>query len=120
MPYDTAIGGNKSGGTGNTGTGNGRSGAGKQMTIDESSEIASVWVLQGKKLVQNRIRTGLNDNTKIEVLKGLSANDLVVTDASGGSITGGGAAGGGAAASPFMPQRRAGGGAGAGGRGGGR
>jgi HlyD family secretion protein len=64
-----------------------------------------VWLLQGKKLVQKRIETGLNDNTQVEVLSGLTANDIVVTGFSGGPA---GGAGSKAATSPFMPTRRSG------------
>ena len=37
-----------------------------------TKQRASVWVLQGKKLVQKRIEIGLNDNTQVEVLSGLT------------------------------------------------
>jgi len=77
-------------------------------------QTAYVWVLQGKKIVQTRIKTGLNDNTQVEVLSGLTVNDLVITGSTGGklSASGGAAAGG----SPFMPARRGGGGGGGRGR----
>jgi len=79
-----------------------------------TKQRASVWVLQGKKLVQKRIEIGLNDNTHVEVLKGLTADDLVATGITGGpngtvATTPGG--------SPFLPQRRGGGGGGGGGGG---
>jgi HlyD family secretion protein len=64
-----------------------------------------VWLLQGKKLVQKKIKTGLNDNTQVQVLEGLTANDIVVTGAQSAA-----AGTPNAAASPFMPQRRGGGG----------
>lgn len=75
-------------------------------------QTSYVWLLKGKQIVQTRIKTGLNDNTQVEVLSGLTANDVVITGATGGKIsaTGATAAGG----SPFMPQRRAGGGGGGG------
>lgn len=63
-----------------------------------------VWVLDGQKLIQRKIKTGLNDNTKVEVLEGLNENDIVVTGMDGGT-TGAAPA---AATSPFMPQRRGG------------
>jgi len=78
---------------------------------------ATVWLLQGKKLVQKRITIGLNDNTHVEVLSGLTANDLVVSGFTGGPAGKLGATTPGA--SPFLPARRGGGG-GAGGGGGGR
>jgi HlyD family secretion protein len=72
-----------------------------------TKQRASVWLLQGKKLIQTRITIGLNDNTNVEVLSGLTANDLVITDVTGGA-TGKSAATKGA--SPFLPTRRGGGG----------
>jgi len=77
------------------------------------SQTSIVWVLQGKKLIEKRIKTGLNDNTQVEVLSGLTDSDMVVT---GMPIIAGAPApeGSGQAGSPFMPQRRR------GGRGGGR
>ncbi len=44
-----------------------------------------VWVLRGDTLQQMRIRTGLNDNTHLEVLHGLSVNDQVITGMDGGA-----------------------------------
>jgi HlyD family secretion protein len=70
------------------------------------AEPSFVWLLQGQKLVQKRIKTGLNDNTHVEVLSGLNENDVVVTGVEA-TATGAQPA---AAASPFMPQRRGGGG----------
>lgn len=70
-------------------------------------QTAMVWILDGKKLIEKRIKIGLNDNTQVEVLSGLSADDLVVTGtntpAVAGTVTAGKPAAG---ASPFMPQRR--------------
>lgn len=63
-----------------------------------------VWILDGQKLIQRRIKTGLNDNTKVEVLEGLNENDIVVTGMDGGTSGGSPAA----ATSPFMPQRKGG------------
>ncbi len=65
-----------------------------------------VWVLQDNKLIQKRIKTGLNDNTHVQVLKGLTENDVVVTGTE--NVVKGAPAP--AASSPFMPQRRGGGG----------
>jgi HlyD family secretion protein len=69
-------------------------------------EPSFVWVLQGQKLVQKRIKIGLNDNTHVQVLEGLTENDVVVTSMEGGAS---GTAPAAAATSPFMPQRRGGG-----------
>ena len=69
-----------------------------------AKQKASVWVLEGKKLVQKRIEIGLNDNTHVEVLSGLTADELVATGITGGAngSSGSTAPGG----SPFLPQRR--------------
>jgi HlyD family secretion protein len=68
-----------------------------------TKQHASVWVLDGKKLVQKRIEIGLNDNTHVEVLKGLAATDMVATGITGGAN---GAVASVPGASPFLPQRR--------------
>jgi HlyD family secretion protein len=84
-------------------------------TSGVTKQRASVWVLQGKKLVQKRIEIGLNDNTHVEVLKGLAVTDMVATGITGGPN---GIATTTPGASPFLPQRRpGGGGGGTGGRG---
>ncbi len=77
-------------------------------TSGVNKQKALVWLLQGKKLVQKRIEIGLNDNTHVEVLSGLTADDMVITGITGGangtvaaSSTGG---------SPFLPKRPSGGG----------
>ncbi|RFS24092.1 efflux RND transporter periplasmic adaptor subunit [Chitinophaga silvatica] len=60
-----------------------------------------VWVLKGDTLVQRHIRTGLNDNTHIEVLKGLTTDDIVVL---GVNAPGTPVATGSSGSSPFMPR----------------
>lgn len=75
-----------------------------------TKQTAFVWILDGKKLSRKKIQTGLNDNTQVEVLGGLTANDAVVTGITGGAV--GTASATKAGASPFMPQRRGGGGKG--------
>jgi len=60
----------------------------------------TVWVVEGSRIVQKRIKTGLNNNTHVEVLSGLTPNDVIAT----GTETQATAAQG-AAASPFLPQR---------------
>jgi HlyD family secretion protein len=65
-----------------------------------------VWVLTGDSLVEKIIRTGLNDDTHVQVTDGLSLQDNVVS----GSIQAGGkqaAAVTAAPRSPFMPTRPA-------------
>nr|WP_068888320.1 efflux RND transporter periplasmic adaptor subunit [Pedobacter panaciterrae] len=64
-----------------------------------------VWVLEGSKLIQKKIKIGLDDNTHVQVLSGLSENDVVVT----GTETKKAAAAQAAASSPFMPKRPGGG-----------
>jgi HlyD family secretion protein len=73
-----------------------------QVGETEKMEPSFVWVLQGKKLIQKRIKTGLNDNTHVEVLEGLNENDVVISGMDGGSAGTPAAA---AASSPFMPKR---------------
>lgn len=77
-------------------------------TTGDAKTKALVWLLQGKKLVQKRIEIGLNDNTNVEVLSGLTADDLVVTDISAG--TGSSASAAASSGSPFLPKRAPGGG----------
>lgn len=81
------------------------SGAKKPSEESIKREPSYVWVLQDNKLIQKRIKTGLNDNTHVQVLKGLTENEVVVTGTE--TVTTKTPA---AAASPFMPQRRGGGG----------
>jgi HlyD family secretion protein len=78
--------------------------------------IAFVWIREGDSLIEKKIKTGLNDDTHVQVLSGLDPDDDVITGVE--AETKGGAAAGGAVRSPFMPARRGGGGGG-GGRGGG-
>jgi HlyD family secretion protein len=79
-----------------------------------SKQRALIWILQGKKLVQTRITIGLNDNTHVEVLSGLTANDMVATGITGGAA--GSTASTTPGASPFLPTRRPNGGGAGGGR----
>jgi HlyD family secretion protein len=90
-------------------TGKADTGAKKPSEESAKREPSYVWVLQDNKLVQKRIKTGLNDNTHVQVLKGLTENEVVVTGTE--TVTTKTPA---AAASPFMPQRRGGGGGGRG------
>lgn len=72
-----------------------------------TKQTAFVWLLQGKKITRKKIQTGLNDNTQVEVLGGLTTDDVVVTGVTGGNAGAQTAAKPGG--SPFMPQRRGGG-----------
>ena len=68
----------------------------------QASEIAHVWVLvDSTKLVQKKIRTGLNNDTQVQILDGLTTSDIVVTGVE--QVVAG--KGGPAAKSPFMPAR---------------
>jgi len=62
----------------------------------------SVWVVEGNKILQKRIKTGLNNNTHVEVLSGLTSNDVIAT----GTQTQVAAVQE-AASSPFLPKRPA-------------
>lgn len=73
-------------------------------------QTSFVWVLKGNEIVRTKIKTGLNDNTQVEVLSGLSADDVVITGATGGKLDKASGGSGGTGGSPFMPQRRGGGG----------
>ena len=74
----------------------------KDSSRVQATEIAHVWVLvDSTKLVQKKIRTGLNNDTQVQVLDGLSPSDVVVTGVEQ-AATGKGSP---AAKSPFMPQR---------------
>jgi len=68
----------------------------------QASEVAHVWVLEDStRLVQKRIRTGINNDTQVEVLRGLTPSDVVVTGVE--QVVA--AKGSPAAKSPFMPAR---------------
>lgn len=63
-----------------------------------------VWVRRGDTLLQKQVVIGLNDNTRAEVLSGLSPDEDVITGMQ--EVTDKKAAASGGQASPFMPQRR--------------
>jgi HlyD family secretion protein len=95
---------------------------GQEVDTSSRAQRASVWVKVGDSLIEKRIRIGLNDDTHVQVLKGLSIDEDVIT---GEEIpVKGTAASAAPAQSPFMPARRGGGGgtrpAGGGGGGAGR
>ncbi|MBS1566385.1 MAG: efflux RND transporter periplasmic adaptor subunit, partial [Bacteroidetes bacterium] len=81
----------------------------KQYTLisDTSRHLrhgfAHVWVKDGDTLIQKKIKTGINDNTHVEVLDGLGENEIVITGAE--QVTDKKAAANTNQASPFMPQR---------------
>lgn len=65
-----------------------------------------VWIKEGNKLVQRKIKIGINDNTHVEVLEGLSIRDSIITNSI--QVSSREAKNSGDAASPFMPKRPAG------------
>lgn len=67
-------------------------------------ERAFVWVKKDSTLSRRMIMTGLSDGSNVQVLSGLSLDDVIVT----GMLQAGmpAAQGSGSARSPFMPQRR--------------
>jgi len=73
----------------------------KEANETVKTEATFVWVVKGQKMVQKEIKTGLNDNTHVEVLSGLTENDLVVTSVE--AVAAGSPEA--AASSPFMPKR---------------
>jgi HlyD family secretion protein len=73
----------------------------KDSTAAANYEVAYVWLVQDKKLVQRRIKTGLNNSINVQVISGLTPTDVVAT----GTIAGGEKAAENAR-SPFMPTRR--------------
>ncbi len=67
------------------------------------ADEAYVWVQKSpKELVQKKIKTGINDNTHVEVLSGLAAADVVIT---GSQNMGKSQAAAQGQSSPFMPKR---------------
>lgn len=72
----------------------------KGPTETVKTDATYVWVVQEHKLIQKKIKIGLNDNTHVQVLEGLTATDIVATGSE--TVTKETQA---AAASPFMPQR---------------
>ena len=71
---------------------------------DTTAKPALVWIRQGDTLMQKRIFIGLNDDTQVQVVHGLSADDEVVINVE--QPNGKTAKGSDATRSPFMPQRR--------------
>ena len=75
----------------------------KDSSRIKASQSARVWVLvDSTKLVEKKIRTGLNNDTQVQVVEGLTPNDVVVNGVelpqTGSKTTQ-------AAKSPFMPAR---------------
>ena len=95
-----------------TGKDSSRRGDSTGKTIQKTSREV-VWVKKDSTISRRVIQTGLNDNANVQVLSGLSENDVVV---SGVEQAGAKEATSTSARSPFMPARRGGGGGGGGSR----
>jgi HlyD family secretion protein len=68
---------------------------------DISQQSSFVWVRQGNEIIQKEIKTGLNDNTEVQVLEGLTQGDEIIT----GTESAAHSAAAPTEASPFMPKR---------------
>ncbi|HVU98873.1 MAG TPA: efflux RND transporter periplasmic adaptor subunit [Puia sp.] len=86
-------------------------------TAPRTGTPAFVWVKVGDSLIEKKITTGLNNDTRVQVLSGLDLDDEVVNGEEAAAAAG---ARSGAVRSPFMPARRGGGTRSGGGSGGGR
>ena len=95
-------------------TGTNKSGKREASETVETGKSAIVWVKKDSTLTRRKIKIGLTDDTNVQVLSGLSTDDVIV---SGSHQESTGDKGSGTPRSPFMPQRR---GSGGGNRGGGR
>jgi HlyD family secretion protein len=86
----------------------------KDSTGAVPKQMATIWVLKDKTITRKRIQIGLNDNSNVEVLKGLDTADRVVTGIQATAASAGGSGSGGASTggSPFLPKRPSGGGRG--------
>jgi HlyD family secretion protein len=99
-------------------TGMNKNGKRDTTQLVETGKTAIVWVKKDSTLTRRKIKIGLTDDTNVQVLSGLSTDDIVVT----GSHQDGNSsqASSGTPRSPFMPQRRGGSRSGGGSRGGSR
>lgn len=79
--------------------------ANKPRTDSSGNAIkhASVWLKRGDSLISKRIETGLTDDINVQILKGLTAKDELITAQQVQSSSDATASGD---RSPFMPQRR--------------
>ncbi|KMQ69218.1 secretion protein HylD [Chryseobacterium sp. FH2] len=96
---------------------NGKKGKGskKEKSAIEGKNEAGVWIIGKDSLItRKKIKTGMDNDTEIQVISGLNNNDNIITGYKNLSKK----SSGGTAKSPFMPQRRGGGNSG-GNRGGG-
>lgn len=79
----------------------------KDSLTNDSSNLkrASVWILTGTTLARRSIRIGLEDGTQVQVLSGLTPNDVVIDGVQQGNVS---PNQNNSQRSPFMPQRRGG------------
>jgi HlyD family secretion protein len=78
---------------------------GSSITDSSKNRFGFVWELKGDSLIEERIRTGLNDDTHVEVLSGLSTDQQIITSVNLGSkatVSSSSAP----PKSPFMPTRQ--------------
>ena len=84
------------------------SGSGTDSSRGHSKQTGFVWVKQDNDLVQKKIKMGLNDDTHIQVVDGLTTDDEVVTGIEG-NLDKSSAKNANSQRSPFIPQRPRGG-----------
>lgn len=79
----------------------------RDSTMVDGSKTAIVWVKKDSTLTRRRIKIGLSDDTNVQVLSGLSGEEVIVSGSH--TIEKGAKESSGSPRSPFMPQRRGGG-----------
>lgn len=88
--------------------GKGKKGKGRKQNTDVTakSDEAGVWIIGKDSIIsRKKIKTGMDNDTEIQVVSGLNKNDHIITGYKVLSKK----SSGNAAKSPFMPQRRGGG-----------
>lgn len=83
----------------------GRKGSGQtnEQSGTKSSDEAAVWVIgKDSVITRKKIKTGMDNDTEIQVISGLNKSDNIITGYKSLSKK----SSGGSAKSPFMPQRR--------------
>lgn len=63
------------------------------------ANVAYVWVVKGNRIIETKVTTGLNDNTHVQILEGITINDKILT----GTTTATQDSGTSGASNPFMP-----------------
>lgn len=69
---------------------------GKKAANEES---AVVWILKGDRIIKQPVQTGINDNTKVQITSGITAQDTVIVGIKAGAATVVGNSG----TNPFLP-----------------